>query len=143
METSPKASAIFFFDGVCHLCDHAVHFLLWIDRKKAFAVASLQGETAASLLPESLRASPGKDPDSLVLYLQDKDAPKILTRSDALLELCQILGGPWRLFRLFKILPRAWRDALYRVISKNRFRLFGRKAQCELPTLEEKARLLP
>jgi len=67
--------------------------------------------------------------DSIVLV----DGEKVYTRSDAVLHILELLGGGWKLFRVFRVIPKAWRDSLYDFIARNRYRWFGKKDACELP----------
>jgi predicted DCC family thiol-disulfide oxidoreductase YuxK len=125
---------VIFFDGVCNLCNGFVDFLLSRDESRRFLFASLQGETAQAKLPkqaESLK--------SVVLWTQGKAWEK----SDAVLRILPQLGGPWRLISLFRFTPRFLRDWVYDRIAANRYRLFGRRESCRLPSPEEKARFLP
>ena len=90
------------------------------------AYAWLQSETG-----KSLAATYGIDSireDSFVLV----SGNKALTRSDAVLEVFRLLGGAWKIITVLRIIPRAWRDALYDAIAKRRYRWFGKKDSCQL-----------
>ncbi len=126
-----------FFDGYCSLCNGLIDRLMRWDRKRELKFASLQGETAKRLLPpERLRQN---DPDT-VLYLRDG---ALHERSTAVLYVLQDLGGAWTLFTVFLLVPRFLRDLAYRFVARIRYRVFGRRDTCRLPTPEEKDRLLP
>ena len=126
---------IVFFDGVCGLCNRFVDHLLLVDRKWSLFFAPLQGITSQQRLPHGMA-----DAVESVVYLRDG---AVLQRSDAALRILIDLGG-WRvLHRGWFILPRAIRDAVYNWIAHNRYRWFGRRDSCRLPTLEERARFLP
>ena len=126
---------IIFFDGVCNLCNGFVDFLISRDKEQAFLFAPLQGETARLRLAADLPAKL----NSVVLWNQGQ----ILEKSDAALMILQQLGGIWWLSRVFWIVPAFLRDMIYDLVAANRYRLFGRRETCRLPTAAEKARFLP
>lgn len=126
--------ATLFFDGYCTLCNNSVDFLMRVDKHQRLSFGSLQSETAERELPQELRESV----DSVILKYNDR----VFVKSDAALEVCRILGGGWHLFRIFKILPRSWRDAIYEWVARNRYRWFGKRETCRMPTPEEKARFV-
>jgi predicted DCC family thiol-disulfide oxidoreductase YuxK len=124
---------IVFFDGVCNLCNGWIDFLAPRLIKPApgesVHFASLQGKTARDL---------GISPElkSILLW---KDG-KILDESDAVFEILKLLRFPWPLARIFKILPRGFRNAVYRWVARNRYRWFGQRTECRLPTEAERKR---
>jgi predicted DCC family thiol-disulfide oxidoreductase YuxK len=126
--------ATLFFDGYCTLCNNSVDFLMRVDKRQRLSFGSLQSETAQRELPQELRESV----DSVILKYNDR----VFVKSDAALEVCRILGGGWHFFRIFKILPRSWRDAIYEWVARNRYRWFGKRETCRMPTPEEKARFV-
>ncbi len=130
------ARPLVLFDGVCHVCDGTVNFILKRDRKKRFVFAPLQSELAQRLLP-----SFGLDPEELstIVLVEDERAT---TRSTAILRIARGLGFPWSLFRVFGVLPRSWRDLAYAAFAKRRYRWFGKRAACALPPPEFKERFL-
>ncbi len=127
---------IIFFDGVCGVCNAFVDIMLRIDKRQVFLFAPIQGETAQKLLPP-LGDNPGEW--SIVLL----DEAGVLERSDACLAIARRLGGVWRVFGWLRFLPRALRDGVYRVIARNRYRWFGKRETCRVPTVEERARFMP
>lgn len=127
---------IIFFDGVCGVCNAFVDIMLHIDKGQVFHFAPIQGETAQKLLPP-LGDNPGEW--SIVLL----DEAGVLERSDACLAILRRLGGVWRVFGWLRFLPRALRDGAYRVIARNRYRWFGRRETCRVPTADERVRFLP
>ena len=136
MPAAPRPSPpIVFFDGVCGLCNRSVDLLLRWDTKAVLRFAPLQGSTARALLP----AEQTRDLDSLVL----KDAKGIHRRSDAALLALEHLGGGWRMMGLLRALPRGWRDAVYGWVARHRYRWFGKKESCRLPSANERERFLP
>lgn len=124
------------FDGVCNFCHAGVQFILRHDRQNVFHFASIQSELGQKLYREH-----GLNPADLqtLLVLSRGQA---FTRSDAALEVAIRLGGIWRLFGVFKIVPRSLRDWGYSFFARNRYRWFGRAEACILPTPELRKRFL-
>lgn len=124
------------FDGVCNLCSNSVQFIIKRDPKARFKFASLQSAygqaelTRFNLDPTQLH--------SIILVQGDT----FLERSNAALEIARHLSGAWPLFYAFKIVPRFLRDPVYNWIARNRYRWFGKKNECWLPTPELKSRFL-
>jgi len=138
-QTQPRQhleKPIIFFDGVCAMCNTFVNLALRIDRRGVFLFAPLQGTTARELLPPL-----SDDPrEWSMIYLDEKG---IHDQLDASLEVYRRLGGVWSLLALARYVPRAIRTPLYRIVARNRYRWFGRKYQCRIPTASERQRFLP
>ena len=133
--TSPE-HPIIFFDGVCVMCNRFVDLLLRVDRRGLFRFAPLQGETAKAMLPPQ-----GDDPKTWsVLYLDERG---LHDQSDASLQVYRRLGGFWWLLSLVRVVPRFVRNPVYRMIARNRYRVFGKRSTCRVPTEAERARFLP
>ncbi len=128
-----EAENIIFFDGVCSLCNAFVDFLISRDKKKNFRYAPLQGQTATERLPLS------RVKLASVVYLKDG---MMLTQSDAALEMLSDLGGVWSLVSILKLVPHSLRDSIYSVIATNRYKWFGRRETCRLPTKDERTLFL-
>jgi predicted DCC family thiol-disulfide oxidoreductase YuxK len=126
---------IIFYDDVCVMCNGFVNFMLSIDRRQQFLFAPLGGETSRKILP-ALPEDPG---DWSMIYV---DEAGIHDQSDASLEVYRRLGGIWWLLSLARFVPRAIRNPAYRVLARNRYRWFGKRDTCRLPTAAEKARFL-
>jgi predicted DCC family thiol-disulfide oxidoreductase YuxK len=126
---------VILFDGVCNLCTGSVQFILKRDKEKRFLFSSLQSGYGQKLLKQF--DLPAANFNSFVLY-QDN---KIYTRSTAALKMFQQLKG-WQWVKIFWILPRFIRDAVYNLIANNRYRWFGKKQECWLPSPGLKARFL-
>ncbi len=124
-----------FFDGVCSLCNGVVDFVLAEDRGKAILLSPLQGTTAKELLSNHAH----KDIDSLVLV----DEGRFYFRSSAVLRAAIAIGGIWGLVRPLLLIPPFIRDAAYSVVAANRYKWFGKRDTCRLPTPEERERFLP
>lgn len=127
---------VLLFDGVCNLCNASVQWILKRDQKAQFRFAALQSATGQQILQK--HGLNKEHFDTVILSVGDQ----IFLRSDAPLEIVRRLGGFWKLFYLFKILPRPLRDALYNFVARNRYRWFGRQAECMLPRPEWKGRFL-
>jgi predicted DCC family thiol-disulfide oxidoreductase YuxK len=141
----PPTGAVIVFDGVCVLCNGWVQFLLRHDRQCRYRFAAMQSATGRRLL-----ADHGLDPDDplsflLIEYDLKRDGarlPRVSTDSGAVLRVLMGLGGVWRLATLLTVLPRALRDPLYRLIARNRYRLFGQHETCVVPQPEHADRFL-
>ena len=125
---------IVFFDGVCGFCNKSVDFLLKVDDRRALSFSPIQGETAKRVLPEERR----EKVDTITFF----DGEWLYYRTTALLKIAKVLGGVWLAFYPLILLPESWRDAAYDWFAKRRYRFFGKKDACRLPTPEERARFL-
>lgn len=134
---------IIFFDGVCNLCNLAVDLVIKHDPNRKFLFAPLQGETAKAMLPEGVGKTMSKDGEdqwSMVLL----DGQGYYERSQAALLVGKHLNGPISIMaRLGLIMPLFLGDFVYRWIAANRYKIFGKKETCRLPTPEEQALFLP
>ncbi|NJN21586.1 MAG: DUF393 domain-containing protein [Leptolyngbya sp. RL_3_1] len=148
-ETVSTPAGIIFFDGECLLCNGFVDLLLRLDTAGIFAMAPLQGPTAQRLLPpRSDRAE-----DWSMYYLETaagstqaadiEETGTLYSQSDAAIAVMARLGGIWSVLSWIRLIPRALRNAIYRIIARNRYRWFGRRATCRRPSPQEQARFLP
>lgn len=120
------------FDGYCRLCHASVRFLRRYDHKRLFRFATLDSTFATQLkLPEV-------DGNSVLLYHNGK----VYHRSDAVLNMLRLLGGGWRLFAVFRIIPLFVRNGIYDFIARARYRFFGRYESCPAPQPWEAALFL-
>ena len=133
MSTGP----ILFFDGVRNLCNGAVQFVIRHDKKGRVRFASLQSGSGQQAMDE-VSATTGSVPDSLILF----ENGMYYTESDAALRLAAYLDGGWSALRHLWIFPRFVRDAVYKLIARYRYRMFGKREACMLPTPELKQRFL-
>ncbi len=117
---------IVFFDGVCNLCQGSVRYLIKHDKKGVLKFASLQGNYAKDFVNETEIQSM----QSILFF----DGKMLYKKSTAVLKLSSLLGGWHQLLLLGYILPRFVRDWLYNIVAKNRYRWFGKKDQCMLPS---------
>lgn len=124
------------FDGICNFCNGAVNFVLKQDKKGIFKFAPLQSQEGQKLLQRYSLST--KDLDSFVLI----DKAKVYKKSDASLQVMNKLPWYWKGTQLLKIIPAVLRDAVYDFISKNRYKWFGKKDHCVIPTPEMRSRFL-
>jgi len=122
------------FDGVCNLCNRSVQFVIRHDRKQVFRFAPLQGETARRIL-----APFGERPEGSVILVH---RGILYTRSAAVLETLRLLGGAWGSLYVAKVIPKYLRDKLYDWIASHRYRWFGKREACMVPTPELQSRFL-
>ena len=127
---------VILFDGVCNLCNTSVQYVIKHDKRAFFTFASLQGETGQRLLKKyGLTA---EDLNSFVLIINNK----ALTRSAAALTVARNLGGIIKLLYGFMIIPAFIRDGVYNIIAKNRYKWFGKRDSCMIPSPELSSRFL-
>jgi predicted DCC family thiol-disulfide oxidoreductase YuxK len=124
------------FDGQCLFCNAWVRFLLRHDRRGVFCFAAIQGRTGQALLQQAGLQLEGLETLLLV------DGREHWQNTDAVLRILRLLGWPWRVAGLARWVPAALRDALYRWLARNRYRLFGRAEHCMVPPPELRARFL-
>jgi predicted DCC family thiol-disulfide oxidoreductase YuxK len=135
-QMAAQKNPVLFFDGVCGLCNRFVSTLFLIDRGRVFKVATLQGSFANRILPRDI----SERLNSLVVL---SESGEILTKSRAVLFVLRRIGGVWRLLAfLGSVLPAFIADGVYDVISKNRYKFFGKLDVCRAPSAEEKSRFL-
>lgn len=127
---------IILFDGVCNLCNGAINFIIKHDPKALFKFASLQGETGQRLLKKHQINS--AETDSIVLIEGDT----VSVKSSAALRIAKYLNKGYPLLFGFMIVPKFIRNAVYDYIARNRYKWFGKKESCMIPTPELKSRFL-
>lgn len=127
---------IIVFDAMCVLCSANAQFVLDNDRRGHLLLASMQGETGSGIY-RKFGIDPAA-PQTIVVVTGDT----ALRDSDAALSICNGLGWPWRILLALRIVPRFLRDPAYRFIARNRYRIFGKRDACWLPTPEQAKRVL-
>jgi predicted DCC family thiol-disulfide oxidoreductase YuxK len=128
-------NSVILFDGVCNLCNGFVGFIIERDHQKVFRFSSLQSEFGqVTLKAHHLPA----DEFYSVILLQNG---QVFQKSDAVLRIARQLPG-YKWLTVFKILPRFFRDFIYELVARNRYRLFGRQDSCMLPSKELLGRFL-
>ncbi len=125
-----ETSKIILFDGVCNLCNSSVQKVIKNDSKNVFKFASLQSGFGQRLLKENQLNS--EEFDSIILI----DGNQFYTSSDAALRIGKELKGIYKISSFLLWIPKFIRDGVYRIISKNRYRWFGKQNTCWIPTKE-------
>ncbi|HET53826.1 MAG TPA: DUF393 domain-containing protein [Ignavibacteria bacterium] len=126
---------IILFDGVCNLCNGSVNFLIKRDFKKVFNFSPLQSDYG-KLITEKLNIP--KQIDSIILVINDE----YYLKSNAVIEIIKELKWYWRIFIVAKIFPQKTRDAIYDFIANNRYKWFGIRKECMIPTEDIKSRFI-
>ena len=127
---------IVFFDGQCGLCNRTVNWLIRLNRgKDILRFATLQGATAQEFLPDERI----KDLDSMAFLVDGK----VYIKSTGILRSGMALGGIFRLGAIGLIIPAFIRDTVYDWIANSRYRWFGKRSTCRIPTSEERSYFLP
>lgn len=128
--------AVVLFDGVCNLCNASVDFILKRDKRDYFRFTALQSDAGGEIMRANA-LDPGKL-DTFLLYEKER----IYARSTAALRVARRLSGAWPLLYAFIIVPRPIRDFFYNRIAKNRYRWFGKRQTCRVPTPLERSKFL-
>lgn len=132
----PDGHAVIVFDGVCVLCSGWIRFLLKHDRRQRYRFAAMQTQAGRTLL--QTHGLDADDPMSFLLL--DENGAR--TDSDAIIAVLVGLGGVWRIAATLRLLPRALRDPAYRWLARNRYRWFGKKDACYLPSSDQRHRFV-
>ena len=130
MEKKYRGYDIVFFDGVCNFCNAAIDRIYRTTKKRNIYYSSLQSGFAKRNLPQEAI----NNADTIIFYSRGK----LYYRSSAVLQIVKHLNGAYRLLIALYIFPRFIRDAVYRLIAKNRYKWFGKKESCRIPADEEK-----
>ena len=128
--------SIILFDGVCNLCNGAVNFVIKRDPGNVFKFTPLQEKQGVLLLKK--HAIDAQELDSIVLV----ENKKVYTKSSAALRIARKMSNLWPLFFVLLIIPRFIRDGVYDFIAKNRYKWFGKKEQCMIPTPDLREKFL-
>lgn len=127
---------VILFDGVCNLCNGAITFIIKRDKKDVFRYAPLQSEIGKKLAAK--HDIDLQKVDSIILITNNK----AVSKSTAALRIAQQLSGAWPLFMVFLIVPTFIRNGVYDFIARNRYKWFGKKDACMIPTPELKSKFL-
>ena len=133
----PQNKKIILFDGICNLCNTAVQFVIEHDKKDLFRFVALQ-----SNLGQEIAKHIGIDvakTDSVVLY---EPGIAYYIKFEAVLEIVKHLSGGIALLTIFKILPTALQNNLYDYMARNRYKWYGKRESCMIPTPELKTKFL-
>ncbi len=137
MQHLPQHKKIILFDGLCNLCDATVQFIIKRDTKDVFRFVSLQSDLGRELLqklPIEFQLI-----DSVILYESEK---VFFYKSQAVFEIVKSIGGIYYCLLIFKLLPNTITNAVYDFIAKNRYRWWGKKETCLVPTKELESKFL-
>jgi predicted DCC family thiol-disulfide oxidoreductase YuxK len=136
-----ESNPIVLYDGVCGLCNRLTQFILKHDKHDRFRFASLQSEFAANILKR--HAADPEDLDTVYVVVDyNKPGERLLARSDAILHIATELGGIWKLGAAGRVFPRPIRDAMYKLVARNRYRVFGKYESCMLPEPKHRGKFL-
>lgn len=125
-----KVDKVIFFDGVCNVCNFAVSTLLRLDKKRHFKYSSLQGKLAQQILEHE-----NIDTSRSFVYLSEGH---LFTKAHAVIAILKQLGGIYRVLGfLISLFPIKFLNFCYSLIADNRYRFFGKKEHCRIPTKEE------
>ena len=127
---------IILFDGVCNLCNGAITFIIKRDKNDVFRYAPLQSEVGKNL---AAKHKIDLDKVDSIILVTDQSA---VAKSTAALRIAKHLSGGWPLLAVFFILPTFLRNAVYDFIARNRYKWFGKKDACMIPTPELKSKFL-
>jgi predicted DCC family thiol-disulfide oxidoreductase YuxK len=127
---------VLLFDGVCNMCNHIVIFIIKHDPKATFRFASLQSQAGVGMLQQ--HGLPASDMNTVILI----GGSHYYTKSTAALHVFKRLGGLWPLLYVFIVIPKPIRDIIYAWVARNRYKWFGKKDQCMIPTPELEERFL-
>lgn len=125
------------FDGVCNLCNGAINTLIDLDEKGRLHYASLQSEFGEAVLDHF--GLPKDDYGSFIFLRHDG---AIYQKSRGALEVLRMLGSAWKLLYVFVVIPPFLRDGIYNLIARNRYKWFGKRDSCRMPTPELKSRFV-
>lgn len=133
----PPNKKIILFDGVCNLCDSAVQFVIQHDKNDVFRFVALQSELGQQIIKHI--GINTQNIDSIILY---EPGIAYYYKSEAALQIAKNLGGFFHFGTIFKIIPTSIANQLYNYIAKNRYKWYGKKERCMIPTAELKAKFL-
>ncbi len=126
---------VIFFDGECGLCNGFVDFVMKIDKRNTFSFSPLQSDYAKSHLPKEFVT----DLKTVIVQTDDQKTHK---KALAVFSVFQKIGGVWGILSYLRFLPLAFLNVSYDLVASNRYRLFGKKETCRIPTLEERNRFI-
>ena len=137
MENLPKDKKIILFDGVCNLCDATVQFIIKRDKKDIFRFVPIQSDLGQQII-QHIGIDTSKT-DSIILY---KPGSAYYYKAEAALKIATALGGIFKLMRVFNILPNRLSNLVYDYVATNRYKWYGKKDECMIPTPQMRAKFL-
>jgi predicted DCC family thiol-disulfide oxidoreductase YuxK len=139
--SGPEAAHLVLYDGVCGLCDRLLQFLLAHDHRRVFNFASLQSPTGQAVVDRYGGNSRALTSFYVIADYRTPDS-RFFTKSDAALFVASELGWPWTAMRLGRLVPKEFRDRVYDLVVRHRYRVFGRYEQCLMPRPEFRNRFV-
>jgi predicted DCC family thiol-disulfide oxidoreductase YuxK len=133
----PNGKKVILFDGVCNLCNDSVIKVIKKDKKNVFLFTALQSDIGQKII-EKIGIDTSKI-DSIILYESNGN---FHIKSSAALRVMNEFSGLWKLTQIFRILPAAFNNVFYDFVARNRYKWFGKKDSCMIPTPELKAKFL-
>ena len=133
----PNDKKIILFDGVCNLCNNSIVFIIKRDKKDVFRFAPLQSGIGNQFIED--RGIDTSKTDSIILL---EPGIAYYTRSTAALKIGKEFGGVWKLLAIFEWIPTPFRDFFYKIIAKHRYKWFGKRDACMIPTPELQQKFL-
>lgn len=137
MEAIPEHKKLVLFDGVCNLCNSSIQYIIKHDKNNVFLFAPLQSEFAKKII--ELQNLDTNKTDSILLYEPKKG---VSIKSTAALKIAKSLGFPMNLSVVFLVIPPFIRNSVYDYIARNRYKWYGKRKQCMIPTQEHEAKFL-
>lgn len=137
MENLPQNKKIILFDGVCNLCDATVQFIIKHDKKDIFRFVPLQSELGKEIC-EHIGVDTSKT-DSILLY---EPGVAYHYKAQAAMKIAWEIGGIYALLNIFSVLPKSLSNSVYDYVARNRYKWYGKKQECMIPTPEMKAKFL-
>ncbi len=138
MQNLPQHKKIILFDGLCNLCDASVQFIIKRDTNDVFRFVSLQSNLGQQIV-QHLEINT-QEVDSIVLYNPEKKT--YLNKSEAVFEIIKSSGGIFYCLLIFRLIPIAITNKIYDFIARNRYKWFGEKKSCLVPTKEFESKFL-
>ena len=133
----PQDKRIVMFDGVCNLCNSSVNYIIDRDHDDLYRFVALQSELGKEL--QQYLGISETNLDSIILYIPNE---AYYIKSSAALKIMQSFKGVWKLSYIFNVLPTTFRDKIYDYVAKNRYKWYGKKEQCRIPTPELRSKFL-
>lgn len=137
MDNLPKDKKIILFDGICNLCDNTVQFIIKHDKKDIFRFVPLQSDLGREII-NYINLDTSKT-DSIILYEPGK---AYYYKAEAALKIANELGGIYAFLTVFSILPNYISNKVYDYVARNRYKWYGKKDECMIPTPEMKSKFL-
>jgi len=137
MENLPRDKKIILFDGVCNLCDSTVQFIIKHDKKDIFRFVAIQSDLGQKII-KYISIDTSKT-DSIILY---EPGHSYYYKAEAAIKIIGQLGGIYSMISVFSVIPKWLSSKVYDYIARNRYKWYGKKDECMIPTPELKAKFL-